>query len=623
MTDQAVETVAGSVDQGAVAAIVPVIDERDAIGPLVHGLRALGLCCVFVVDGGSADGTPALAAAAGAIVIEEPRRGYGRACLTGAERALQRVPHGHDAVAFLDGDGSCDPADLPALVDALASADVVFGCRSPDRVESGAMPWHARLGNVLVALVLSIRTGRRIHDLPPTKVIRAATLERIALDEAGFGWTVQFVARSLADPTIRIREVPAAFRRRRGGVSKVSGSVRASTHAAAAMLRVAIQGTAARPVIAMMAKAPRAGHAKTRLAIDLGANPTSELWAACLRDTSAHLLEAATDADMDPVLMLAERSDTEPVLALVGHRWSPHVQGRPGLSGALVDVFLSADDRGADRAVVVAGDVPSLPPAYAVEALDRLAGRRNAAVLGPSHDGGYHLVALRWPASPRWWPRTVRRRRRDRLAARLESAFAGPMGGASALDGTRRGLEAAGWASHDLAPWADLDTINDLYALANELQHDREFAPHTAAWLASRSELGDRVVRTRLGTRPDPDHGFAAVGSGPQRMNRPSSAITGRTPVERSARTSSWIRAIAGVGAQAFRSSRTKASGGGPPPTTRRPTDARPASGATEPSSAARSAPSGTRRASARSASIAAGDERNAGSPASNGGMEP
>ena len=476
----------GSVHQGAVAAVIPVLDEHDAIGPLVDELRSLGLCCVFVVDGGSADGTQALAAAAGAVVIEEPRQGYGRACLTGAERALRRAPHGHDAVAFLDGDGSCDPADLPVLVDALASADAVFGRRSRDRVESGAMPWHARLGNVVVALAVSIRIGRRVHDLPPTKVIRAAALERIGLDEAGFGWTVQFVARSLADPTIRIREVPASFRRRRGGVSKVSGSVRSSTRAAAAMLRVAIQGTAARPVVAMMAKAPRAGHAKTRLAIDLGANPTSDLWAACLRDTSAHLLEAATAAGMDPLLMLAEGSDIEPVLALVGYRWAPHVQGRPGLSGALVDVFLSADDRGADRAVVVAGDVPSLPPAYAVEALAGLAGRRNAAVVGPSHDGGYHLVALRWPASPRWWPGAIRRRRRDRLAARLESAFAGPMGGRSALDGTRRGLEAAGWASHDLAPWADLDTIDDLDALALELQHYGELAPHMAAWLASR-----------------------------------------------------------------------------------------------------------------------------------------
>lgn len=523
-----------AVEMGSLAAVIPVLDEHDAIGPLVDELRALGLCCVFVVDGGSADGTRDVAAAAGAVVVEEPLRGYGRACLTGAERALGPGPHRHDGLAFLDGDGSCDPADLTALIDALVDADVALGRRAADRIEPGAMPWHARLGNFLVALVLSTRTGRRVHDLPPAKVIRASALKRIALDEEGFGWTVQFVARSLGDPTIRIREVSVGFRVRRGGISKVSGSVRASIRAAVAMLRVAIQGTAPRPVVALMAKAPRAGHAKTRLAIDLGADRTSELWAACLQDSGANLLEAAVAAGMDPVVMLAEPSDVEPVLALVGGRWSPLVQTRPGLSGALVDVFLGADDRGSDRAVVVAGDVPALPPAYAIDAFDRLGKRRNAAVFGPSEDGGYHLVALRWSGSPLWWPGPVRRRRRDRLAARLESGFAGPTGGASALDAARQGLEAAGWAGQDLAPWADLDTIDDLRALEIELRRDGRLAPHTAAWLARRPRLSDPSAGDELLSMPGAGHGLD--GSGPQRMNRPSSAMTERSPVVRSTR---------------------------------------------------------------------------------------
>jgi len=475
------------------AAVVPVIDEREAVADVVGRLLEVGACCVLVVDGGSTDGTQGVATSAGATVVIEPRRGYGRACLTGAERALHGEPHPHARVAFLDGDGSCDPAAIPRLVAALDTADVALGRRPARLIEAGAMPWHARFGNRLVALIVSIRTGRRVHDLPPAKALRASALERLQLDEAGYGWTVQLVGRALADPGLRVREIPVTFRRRRGGISKVSGSVRTSVLAARAMLRVAIEATRPRPVVALMAKAPRDGHSKTRLAVDLGVEPTAELWAACLGDSGANLLEAARSGAMVPVVMLVGPADVSPVAAILGPRWAPRVQRRAGLSGALMDVFLEAHDRGTDRAMAVAGDVPSLPPAYAVEALDRLADGPDSAVMGPSADGGYHLVALRWPATPRWLPRVIRRRRRAHLADRLRIAFDVPMGGATALEATTGGLAAAGWRVTDLEPWMDLDTIGDLRTLVRDLDGDGRFAPRTAAWLAGNRSMVEKA----------------------------------------------------------------------------------------------------------------------------------
>ncbi len=282
---------------GPFAAVIPVIDERDAIEDVVSGLRAAGACCVFVVDGGSTDGTQVIAAAAGAIIVVEPRRGYGRACLTGGDRAVRRQPHPHEAVVFLDGDGSCAGEEMGRLVEALETSDVVLGRRPGDRLEPGAMPWHARLGNVAVALALSLRTGRRVRDLPPAKALRADILERLRLDESGYGWTVQLVARALGDPAIRVSEIPVAFRQRRGGTSKVSGSPRASMKAGLSMIRVAIEATRARPVIVLMAKAPGAGHAKTRLESDLGAERTADLWSAVLADTGTNLMAAARGSE--------------------------------------------------------------------------------------------------------------------------------------------------------------------------------------------------------------------------------------------------------------------------------------------------------------------------------------
>jgi len=470
-----------------VVAVVPVIDERDAIGDVVAGLRGAGACCVLVVDGGSRDGTRDAAAAAGAVIVDEPLRGYGRACLTGAERALLPGPDGHlhDVVAFLDGDGSCDPADLPTLVEALANADVVLGRRPRRLIEAGSMPWHAYLGNRVVAAFVAARSGRPVHDFPPFKVVHRSTLERLELDDEGYGWTAQLVARALVEPSIRVREVPVAFRVRHGGVSKVSGSLRASLRAGWAMIAIAIRETRPQPCIGLMAKAPGPGHAKTRLAAELGEAHTAELWAACLADVAETLSVASRNGHATPLVMLARSADVDPIGRIIGPGWTPIIQRRPGLAAALADVFLAAFDRGTDRAVAVAGDVPALPPSRLEAALAALDGGASSAVIGPSSDGGYHLVGLRWRPAHRWWPLQARRWMRGRLARRLETAFGGvALGGASALDATRLALGEAGWRVSTVAPWPDIDTLADLRALVDQLDSDGRWAPRTTAWVA-------------------------------------------------------------------------------------------------------------------------------------------
>ena len=144
---------------GSLAAVVPARNEAEAIGEVVRGLRGRGACCVLVVDGASSDDTPRRAAAAGAIVVRESRPGYGRACLTGAASA--QAHHRHELIAFLDGDGSCDPSDLPRLVAHAVSADMVLGARGSLEVERGAYPLHARVGNLLAATLIAIRGVER------------------------------------------------------------------------------------------------------------------------------------------------------------------------------------------------------------------------------------------------------------------------------------------------------------------------------------------------------------------------------------------------------------------------------------------------------------------------------
>jgi glycosyltransferase A (GT-A) superfamily protein (DUF2064 family) len=456
-----------------VATVIPVLDEVAAIADLVAGLRAAGSCCVYVVDGGSEDGTQLVTRGAGAIVVDEARRGYGRACLTGAAAARS----GHPIVAFLDGDGSCDPDDLPVLVRALGTADVALGRRVGERIERGALPWHAGLGNAIVAAILRRRTGRPVHDLSPFKALRATALDTLALDDGGFGWTVQLVARSLRTPSLRIAEPPIAFRRRRGGTSKVTGSWRASAAAARRMLRNAVHETRARPVVTVVAKAPTAGHAKTRLAAEIGTEAALGFWRAALEDLGRSVRDLARTEGHTTLAVVPFTDEPTAVAALLGPGWEVVRQSRPGLGGAITDAVLGAAARGAPMVVVISGDNPTLPATRLRAAFDAL--RTAPTVLGPCPDGGYYLIGVRLGTGV------------APLGDRLDRVFAAAsLGVRGAFASTRDALTLEGLAPAILEPWADVAVAADLAALAATLRSPiGGAAPATAAWLERHAPL--------------------------------------------------------------------------------------------------------------------------------------
>jgi len=435
-----------------IGAVVPAWNEVAAIGEVVSGLRRAGACCVFVVDSGSTDGTPENAARAGARVVVEPRLGYGRACLAGAAAAA-----GHELVAFLDGDGSCDPEELPLLAKAAAGADLVLGRRT--RVEAGALPWHAGLGNRLVAAALRARTGRPVHDLPPFKVVRGDLLEALGLDAEGYGWTVQLIGRALAHPALRVVEAPVAFRRRRGGRSKVSGRLGPSVRAAGAMLAGALEATRRRGLLVLMAKAPRPGHSKTRLAADLGPEAAASFWRACLRDAGARVRECGAAAGLDVAAMTPSAEDALEVRRLTG--LPALVQRTPGLGHALLEV----SERPAPGTSAASADAPTLPLERVLEAAAAL--RQARAVLRPDGDGGYYLVGLRSGFPPR----------------QLRSAYLeAPLGSESALDHTRAALGQPPM----VGTCPDVDSASALDRLARVLEANPSASPALAGWLRER-----------------------------------------------------------------------------------------------------------------------------------------
>jgi glycosyltransferase involved in cell wall biosynthesis len=206
--------------------VLPVLDEAGAL-PWVLGRMPEGFTPV-VVDNGSTDGSAGIAAELGALVVREPRRGFGAACFAGLAAARD------DLVCFMDCDGSLDPADLPRVLGPVAEGgvDLALGARV---AEPGAWPLHARLGNRALALEVRRRTGIALRDLGPMRAARRIPLLELGIADRRFGWPLEMVLRA-AEAGWRIAEVPVAYRAR-SGRSKVTGTVRGTARAVRDMAR--------------------------------------------------------------------------------------------------------------------------------------------------------------------------------------------------------------------------------------------------------------------------------------------------------------------------------------------------------------------------------------------------
>jgi hypothetical protein len=214
-----------------VAAVIPAIDEADALPRLLGEFPAGAVDEIIVVDGGSRDGTPELARAAGARVVIEPQRGYGRACLAGLQAAEAEI------VVFLDGDGSDDPAAIPGLVAPIRAGRAALALGARATPEPGAQHTHQRLGNRIVSLLVRACYQVNLRDLPPMRAGRRDLLLELRLTELTYGWPTEMVVKA-ARAGLSIVEVPVPSRARRGGRSKVSGRLGPSLKAGARMLAV-------------------------------------------------------------------------------------------------------------------------------------------------------------------------------------------------------------------------------------------------------------------------------------------------------------------------------------------------------------------------------------------------
>jgi glycosyltransferase involved in cell wall biosynthesis len=212
-----------------IAAIIPVLDEEGAIGPVVAAIPRDWVDEIIVVDGGSRDRTVAEASAAGAIVLVEKERGYGRACAKGAAAAIDG---GAKLLVFLDGDGGDRPEVIPCLVQPVIEdkLDFVIGSRTRGTREKGSMGIHQVLAGRIIGAMIGLVYGMRYSDMCAFRAIRADALTSLGMIEMTYGWNLEMQMRA-ARAGLRILELPVSPGRRIAGKSKVSGTFRGTLKA--------------------------------------------------------------------------------------------------------------------------------------------------------------------------------------------------------------------------------------------------------------------------------------------------------------------------------------------------------------------------------------------------------
>jgi glycosyltransferase involved in cell wall biosynthesis len=219
-----------------VSLIIPALNEADCLGSLLAEVPVGLVDQLIVVDNGSTDNTSQVAREAGAIVIVEPRRGYGFACAAGTATAEG------DVLVFMDGDGSFVPGELPNLLAPLAQelADLVLGSRMLHSSPQMVMPLHQRFGNHLFTWLLRKRFRLLLTDLGPFRAIRRELLLTLNMQERTYGWPLEMIIKTarLHKPMV---ELPITYRPRFAGQSKVGGTVRGSILTAYRFFRVTLR----------------------------------------------------------------------------------------------------------------------------------------------------------------------------------------------------------------------------------------------------------------------------------------------------------------------------------------------------------------------------------------------
>ncbi len=376
--------------------IIPAYNEEDSVGRVLTDIPDW-VDQVILVDNGSTDQTAQVASEHGALVVHEPRRGYGQACLTGIDH-LDYC----DIVVFLDADYSDFPEEMPLLVAPIADnkTDMVIGSRIANDASSKVLTTTQRFGNSLACFLMKCFWRSQFTDLGPFRAIRFHSLKRIKMEDRNFGWTIEMQIKALR-AKLRVMEIPVSYRQRIG-YSKISGTLKGMFSAGTIILwtiaKQIVNPTrfyhSKKNKLIIFSRYPLPGQAKTRMIPKLG------------NAGAAHLQRQLTEYTINSISPLLNSEDLNIEVQYHGgdHRklqqWLgadiDYQQQSPGdLGHKLHQAFLQSFEQGHQNIIIIGTDCTDLNAIHITKAINAL--EQKDVVIGPSHDGGYWLIGMRRP----------------------------------------------------------------------------------------------------------------------------------------------------------------------------------------------------------------------------------
>jgi len=218
----------------SIKVIIPAYNEADSIGLVIAAIPDI-VEEVIVVSNNSTDATEANAAAAGATVLQENRKGYGYACLKGMQYISEQSKK-PNIIVFLDGDYSDYPSELVRIIQPIIedNKDFVVGARVKEWRETGSMTFPQIFGNWLATSLMKLFFNSTFTDLGPFRAIKYEKLLQLEMQDKTYGWTVEMQLKALRK-NLRYSEIPVHYRNRIG-VSKVSGTLKGAIFAGVKIL---------------------------------------------------------------------------------------------------------------------------------------------------------------------------------------------------------------------------------------------------------------------------------------------------------------------------------------------------------------------------------------------------
>ncbi|EIE02916.1 glycosyltransferase family 2 protein [Leptospira licerasiae] len=221
--------------------LIPALNEEESLPKVLDSLFDIGILPgqILILDNGSKDSTPQIAIDAGVILIQEPTRGYGAACLAGI-RYLQERKISPEFIVFMDADGSDDLGNLNDLFFAFSqdpNTNFVIGSRTLGNAEPGSLSFLQKFGNRLSCFLIRTFYGVVFTDLGPFRILRWQSLLQLNLQDLTWGWNLEMQIKAVRNG-FKIKEVPVHYRKRNGGKSKISGNLVGSLKAGVKILYI-------------------------------------------------------------------------------------------------------------------------------------------------------------------------------------------------------------------------------------------------------------------------------------------------------------------------------------------------------------------------------------------------